>query len=172
MNEIVGQIVGYAALVVVIFSFQRNKRSALLLIMLGGLLLFATSYALLHAWTGSLANLIEAGVTFVAYKKEDKVWAKQPYWLYIFIGLYVLSGVITARSWADTLPIIAQTFGAIAVWQTSSRRIRYLMLIPRPLWFTYNLIVGAQAAMIAEVLIFTSVVVGIVRFDILKQKEK
>ena len=172
MQEIIGQIIGYLALLVVIYSFQRNKRSTLLFIMLAGLLLFVISYALLRAWTGSLANLIEFGVTFVAYKKENKAWAKKSYWLYVFIGLYILTGALTARSLVDALPIIAQTFGAIAVWQTNTRAIRFLMLIPRPLWFTYNFAVGAQAAMIAEVLIFASVMTGIIRFDILKQKEK
>ena len=172
MHEIIGQVVGYIALVVVIFSFQRNKRSALLAIMLTGLLLFVISYAFLHAWTGSLANLIEAGVTFVAYKKETKAWAKKSFWLYTFIGLYVVTGALAVKSLADALPIIAQIIAAIAVWQTSTRAIRFLILIPRPLWFTYNLVVGAQAGMIAEILIFISVIVGIIRFDILKQEEK
>jgi hypothetical protein len=169
---IIGQVIGYLALVFVIFSFQRNRRSALLVIMLTGVLLFVISYAFLHAWTGSLANLIEAGVTFVAYKKETKAWARQSFWVYVFIGLYVVTGAIVAKNWVDVLPIIAQIFGAIAVWQTNTRAIRFLMLIPRPLWFAYNFSVGAQAGMITEVLIFISVITGIIRFDVLKQKEK
>lgn len=167
MDQFVAQGVGYLALLFVILSFQKNKRTTLLLVMLTGLLLFTVHYALIGAWTGSLMNLIEAGMVFIAYKKETKAWAQRVFWLYFFIGLYVISGVFTVKGWIDVLPVLAQAFGAVAVWQTSARAIRFLMLAPRPLWFIYNLAVGSQAGVVAEVLITTSVVIGIVRFDIL-----
>ena len=72
----------------------------------------------------------------------------------------------------DLLPIVAQVFGAIAVWQTNPRAIRFIMLVPRPLWFVYNFIVGSQAGMVAEVFILVSVIIGIIRFDILGKKEE
>lgn len=157
---------GYAALLFVILSFQKNKRSALLLIMLAGLLLFTVHYILLGAWTGALMNLIEAGVVFIAYKKDTSKWAEHPAWLYGFIGLYIIFGVVSFKAPVDVLPIVAQAFGAIAVWQTNARAIRFLMLVPRPLWFTYNLVVGSQAGIVAEIFIGASVLIGIARFDI------
>ncbi|MDB5161581.1 MAG: hypothetical protein JWM52_89 [Candidatus Saccharibacteria bacterium] len=176
MDQIIAQIIGYVALLFIILSFQKNKRTTLLLIMLAGLLLFTIHYALLGAWTGSLANLIEAGVVFIAYKKETNTWAQKTWWLYLFIGLYIITGVFTTKSWIDVLPIIAQTFGAIAVWQIKARRIRFLMLLPRLLWFIYNLTVGSQAGVITEVLVTVSVLVGIARFDVIprfsKKKQK
>ena len=117
-------------------------------------------------------NLVEAGVVFVSYKKETDLWAKRKFWPYVFILLYIIAGIITVKSTVDFLPIMAQIFGAIAVWQTNPRLIRFIMLAPRPLWFTYNFMVGSYAGMTAEILILASVLIGIVRFDILKQKEK
>lgn len=171
MNQFIIQGIGYLALLFVILSFQKNKRVTILLIMLVGLLLFVVHYSLLHAWTGAVMNLIEAGVVFVSYKKETQEWAKKKIWLYVFILAYIVSGALTMKSYVDFLPVIAQTFGAVAVWQTNSRAIRFLMLAPRPLWFTYNFMVGSYAGMTAEILILASVLIGIVRFDILKQKE-
>ena len=140
--------------------------------MLVGLILFVIHYSLLHAWTGALMNLIEAGVVFVSYKKETDSWAKWKFWPYVFICLYVIAGIGTAKSTVDFLPIVAQVFGALAVWQTNPRAIRFLMLIPRPLWFIYNFMVGSYAGMTTEILILSSVLIGIIRFDVLKQKEK
>lgn len=117
-------------------------------------------------------NLIEAGIVFISYQKETQSWAKKKVWLYVFILLYVVSGIITAKSPVDVLPIIAQTFGALAVWQTNPRTIRFLMLIPRPLWFVYNFTVGSYAGMTGEILILASVLIGIVRFDILGKSVK
>jgi hypothetical protein len=171
MNPLLTQGIGYLALLFVIFSFQKKKRETLLLVMLTGLLLFVVHYCLLSAWAGALMNLIEAGVVFVSYKKETDSWAKHAFWLYIFICLYVCAGLITVKSLPDLLPIVAQIFGAIAVWQKNPRAIRFLMLIPRPLWFVYNLTVGSQAGMVAEVFIFISVMIGIVRFDVLGKAE-
>ncbi len=117
-------------------------------------------------------NLIEAGMVFVAYKKETRTWAQHKYWPFIFIALFVIAGIITSKSSVDILPIIAQSFGTIAVWQTNPRAIRYIMLVPRPLWFIYNFAVGSFAGMFAEVFILISVLSAIVRFDILKKKER
>ncbi len=140
--------------------------------MLVGLVLFVIHYCLLNAWTGALMNLVEAGVVFVSYKKETASWAKRKFWPYVFILLYIIAGMFTAKSTIDFLPIIAQVFGALAVWQTNPKTIRFLMLIPRPLWFTYNFVVGSYAGMTAEILILASVLIGILRFDILRQKKK
>lgn len=167
MDQWLAQGVGYLALLFVILSFQNNNRVRLLLIMLTGVLLFVVHYALLGAWTGSLMNLVEAGMVFIAYKKETEAWAGRIFWLYLFIGLFVAGGILTAKSWIDFLPVLAQAFGAIAVWQTSARAIRFLMLVPRPLWFLYSVPVGSYAGMVTELFIFVSVVVGIMRFDIL-----
>ena len=37
------------------------------------------------AESNSLMNFIEAGMVFVAYKKEKESWAKQKFWPYLFI---------------------------------------------------------------------------------------
>jgi hypothetical protein len=108
---------------------------------------------------------------FVAYKKETAKWAQNRYWLYIFIGAFIVAGPLTGTTFIDGLPILAQIAGTLAVYQTRPRAIRFIMLIPRPLWFVYNFTIGSSAGMVAEILILTSVLIGIVRFDILKQKE-
>lgn len=167
MNQIIIQSIGFLALLFVIFSFQKNKRGTILAIMLGGLLLFVVHYSLLGAWVGALMNFIEAGVVFVAYKKEKKLWAKQKFWPYLFLIFFITAGFITSGATIDFLPILAQIFGTIAVWQKNSKAIRFIMLIPRPLWFVYNLIVGSYAGMATEIFIFLSVAIGILRFDIL-----
>lgn len=167
MHQILVQGIGYIALCFVIFSFQKNKRIHILFIMLSGLLLFVVHYSLLHAWTGAVMNFIEAWTVFVAYKKETEIWAQWKYRPFLFILLFLITGYGSSQGLIDMLPIIAQIFGTIAVWQTKPTLIRYIMLIPRPLRFIYNAAVWSYAGVIAEVCIFVSVVVSIIRFDIL-----
>jgi hypothetical protein len=171
MNSVIIQGVVYVALIFVLLSFQRNKRVSILLTMLVGLVLFVVHYSLLHAWTGALLNLLEAGVVYVSFAKETNRWAQRAFWPYLFCTLIVVAGFMTSKSYVDWLPAVAQLFGTFAVWQKNPRYIRFIMLAPRPLWFLYNLSVGSQAGMVAEVFILLSVLTGIVRFDILSQKE-
>lgn len=170
MNEILIQAVGFVAVLFVFLSFQKNKRINILILMLVGLLIFTVYYVLLQAYIGAIMNLIEAGMVFVAYKKETQKWAQHKLWPFVFIAVFIIAGILNAKSWVDFLPIAAQIMGTIAVWQTKPRAIRFIMLVPRPLWFTYNLTVGAYAGMVAEIIIFISVVIGIIRFDILKKR--
>lgn len=172
VNQIIIQGIGYLALVFVILSFQKNKRVNILSIMLIGLVLFVVHYSLLKAWTGALMNLIEAGVVFVSYKKETKSWARRGFWPYLFILLYTVAGIYASKTLVGFLPVVAQSFGAIAVWQKNPRAIRFLMLVPRPLWFIYNFVVGSYAGMTTEVIILLSVITGIVRFDLHSKRDK
>src|SRR5260370_35122127 len=98
--------------------------------MLVGLVLFVVHYSLLHAWTGALMNLIEVGMVLVAYQKETRLWAQRKFWPYIFILLYIIAGLLTFRTLVDFLPILAQAFATISVWQKNPRAIRFIMLAP------------------------------------------
>ena len=172
MYQLITQGVGYLALICVIVSFQKDKRGTMLYAMLAGVVLFAIHYTLLRAWTGLAMNLIEAGVVYVAYKQDTERWAKQPYWPYLFIVLFIVAGFATSKSLIAALPVVAQILGTIAVWQKHPRAIRFIMLAPRPLWFVYNLAVGSQAGMVTEVVILLSVLVGILRFDVIRWQTK
>jgi len=172
VNQVNIQGIGYLALLFVIFSFQKNKRVTILSFMLCGLVLFVVHYFLLRAWTGALMNFIESGMVYVSYQKETKIWAKQKFWPYIFILLFIVAGLITSRTLVGVFPVLAQILGTIAIWQKNPRTIRFIMLTPRPLWFLYNFVVGSYAGMTTEVFIFLSVVTGIVRFDFLGKSNK
>lgn len=169
MNQTIIQGVGYVALILIALSFQNNKRHTLLLFMLSGILLFVVHYILLGAWLGALMNLIGAAMVLVSSKKDSAPWAMRKFWFYLFILLFAIVGIATSKTLIDFLPVLAQIIGTFAIWQTNPRTIRFLMLIPRPLWFLYNLMVGSYPGMFTEVFVFLSVIVGIVRFDILKK---
>lgn len=172
MNQIIIQGIGFLALLFIILSFQANKRSIILKFMIIGVLLYVLHYIFLHAWIGAIMNFLEAGVVYVSHQKETKKWAKKKYWPYVFIILFIVAGEVTSKTFIDTLPILAQTLGTIAVWQKSNKSIRFIMLTPRPLWFAYNFVFGSYAGMASEIFIFLSVVTGIIRFDIFGKSTK
>jgi hypothetical protein len=172
MNQIVIQGIGYLALFFVILSFQRNKRNKIIFCLILAQILFTLHFYLLHAWAAVAMNAIATLRAVVFYQKDKKVWAENTVWMYVFMGAFILAGLVTRTNYSSLLLIIATVIDTFALWKRSTRSIRFLMLIPRPLWFSYNLIVGSYAGMTTEVVALTSILIGILRFDILNKNSR
>lgn len=162
-------IIGYLALIFVILSFQANKRLYILLLMCIAQSLFFIHFYLLNAWTAALLNLIGA-IRCVIFMQSGKVWADLKIWPIFFLVLYWMIGWLVWEGWYSILPLLAVTFGTLGLWMKKPRYIRLVNLIPRPLWFTYNFIVKSYPGMTTEIFVLFSIVIGIIRYDIIKKR--
>jgi hypothetical protein len=165
MNQIIIQAIGYIALFFAILSFQNSRRGKILLYLLIANTVFTIHFSLLHAWTGVIVNILGALRAILFYQKDTKVWAQHVIWMYIFMGAFILAGLVTWTNYFSLIPIMGGVTDTLALWKRSAKSIRFFMLIPRPLWFSYDLLVGSYAGMTTEVLILISVLIGIFRFD-------
>jgi len=91
-------------------------------------------------------------------------------WLYLFLFTFGLAGIITWEGYYSLLPICAMVIDTIAQWNKETKLIRVIMLIPRPLWFVYDFVVGSYAGMTSEILVLCSILIGIFRFNIRPKK--
>jgi hypothetical protein len=91
--------------------------------------------------------------------------------MYGFMGAFIVVGLITWTSYVSLFPIFAGVADTFGLWKKGTRSIRLLMLTPRPFWFLYDFLVGSYAGITTEILVLASVLIGIVRFDILHQKK-
>lgn len=172
MVQIIGQSIGFIALIISIFIFQKNKRTTMLYILMTSSFLFMVHYLLLGAVTGAAMNLISTIRNYIFSKKDKCSWANSSLWLYFFIGVFIISGLITWEGYISILPIIGMISGSISFWISDPRKIRLVALIAPPLWFTYNFLSHSYSGMIAEILNVTSITIGIIRFDIMKKDEE
>jgi len=170
MNQFIVQGIGFVALILVVVSFQLDNRKQILTLFLLVTVLFTIHFALLGALVGSAMNLIAAIRNFFFLHNEKK-WAKSKLWLYVFITLFWLSGIITFTSPLSILPIVAMTIDSFVVWSSKTKTIRFGILLPRPLWFIYNYFVGSYPGMFVEVFVTLSIFVGIFRFDLSKKNK-
>lgn len=170
VNNVLIQGVGYLALFFVILSFQKNKRRLILLYLAIAQVFFAIHFALLNAWTGVALDSIAAFRTFIFYKKETKSWGKNIIWYYLFLILFGLSGLFVWEGYHSLLPALAMIIDTVALWKENTKSIRFIMLTPRLMWFAYNFIVGSQAGMVTEIMVLLSVIIGIIRFDVLRKE--
>jgi len=171
-NQIVAQVIGFIAFLFIVLSFQNNKRSLILLFLIIAQTAFVVHFALLGAWTAVAMNAISTARTCVFHQRDRKDWANKRIWFYLFFGLFWVAGILVWEGPYSLFPILAMSAETIGLWMEKTTHIRLLNLIPRPLWFIYNFIVGSYAGMLTEVFVFGSILVGILRFDVSKAKKE
>ncbi|OGG20175.1 hypothetical protein A3D03_00500 [Candidatus Gottesmanbacteria bacterium RIFCSPHIGHO2_02_FULL_40_13] len=172
MTQLIAQIIGIVALLFVLLSFQKNSRYLILLFLIIVQILFTLHFGLLGAWTGAAMNGVAAFRTYIFNQRETKIWSNNPFWLYLFVVLFWVFGIVTWSGYYSILPILAMTIDSFAVWNKKTQYIRRLMLIPRPLWFIYNYTVVSYAGMITEIFVLFSILIGIIRFDLVTTMKK
>lgn len=158
------QLIGVGAIICLLWSFQQNKRSLILAYLSIGQILFSIHYGLLGAWTGVTTNVIGIVRGIIFYYKPHYRWAQQPIWVVLFIGAFWTGGVMTWAGWHSVLPLLAMTIETIGVWRNDPKQMRWFLLATRPLFFTYSLIVGSYAGMVADIVFTISIIVGMIRF--------
>lgn len=167
MIDMLAQGLGIIGFILVVLSFQSNKRHKVLLLLWIAQTIFAVHFGLISAWTAMAMNIIAAVRTFMFEFREVKAWAKFEFWPYVFAGLFLIVGTTLAwEDWHSLLPILAQVIETIALWSLVTKRMRWIILITKPMWFTYNLIVSSWGGMMTEVFVAASVLIAMYRFDI------
>lgn len=171
MLETISQVIGFVGTIVSFIIFQQNKRSRIIGLQILSTSLFAVHYILLGAFTGAALNLIAVTRSIVFYN-NDKKWAKSPAWLWFYIIVSVVASIFTWENWYSILPAIALVLTTIANWMKSETKIRLISFPNSPCWLIYNAITGSVAGVVTECIVMTSLIIGIIRYDILKKEKK
>lgn len=171
-NNLIAQGIGMVGLIFAIISFQNNKRNLILVFLGMAQMCFIVHFALLGVWTASAMNIVGSTRTFFFMLRGRKKWMDNDLVMYVFISLFFIAGILSWQNWLSLLPIMAMAIETIGVWQKDPRKIRFIVIIPRPMWITFNVIHRSYAGMLTELFVITSLITGIIRFDILPWVEK
>lgn len=162
--KITAQIIGLIALVCSLLSFQQKKRNRIMIFQMTASLLFSAQLFMLGAVTGGCLDLISFTRSLI-FSKNDKKWASSPAWLGVFIGVMIITGVMTWESAWSLLPTAGSVLSTAALWMKSEKRIRLISLSAGPCWLAYNIANGAYTGALNEILAMTSIVIALVRHD-------
>lgn len=164
------QIIGFFASSFIVLSFQAKKRKHILYTLMVGQVLFCIHFFMIGAYTGSALNLLSVFRSFV-FSQNKKKWASKIFWLYNFIVLFWVTGFLSWEGYISLLPTVGMTIISFALWNKNEKKVRKLSLFARPFWFTYVLISKSYAGIITEILLLISIIIGIIRYDIIKKKK-
>ena len=179
MLQIIAQIFGISGMICNIITFQQKSHKRIVLWQFFSSLSFALNYFLLGAIVGGMLNIVGIVRAAVFFFKE-KTNANSKGWLIFFIlafaSSYPLAFIAFEKKASlfnliiEVLPVIAMILATVSLRLGSAKAVRGLGLFCSPLWLIYNCVSGSIGAMASEILNLISIVVGIIRFDIKKDK--
>lgn len=164
----VAQALGILALVIMVFSYQQKERKTLLYFQMVSNACFAASYFMLGGVSFAVMSLINIARSFV-FSKEDTKWGQSRVWLYVFLAVPVISGILTWESPLSLLVIAATVVLTLALYSKDGKRMRKLFLLPPVLYISYNVAHKALGGIGSDVFCLISAIVAIYRFDIKKE---
>lgn len=172
MQGIIIQLLGFIGFILLIIQFQINDRFKMLLLKTIASFFFAMHFFLLGAMTGSIMNLLAGFRSIIFQYRTTEKWADNKLWLYFFIILFLIFGIITWDGYYTILPMIGVSIGTFAYWMKNPKHIRLVTIFSPPLWFIHNFIVKSYAGMLTDSLVFCSIAIAIYRYDITLSAKK
>lgn len=131
---------------------------------------FAAHFALLGAFTGAGMNLIEVPRNLMFSHRHGKL--RQNILAAVFMAAFFVFGIFAGEDVFSFFPVLAMGISTFVFTMQNPRNIRFCMLPVSALWMTYNIIVLSFAGVLTESFCLFSILIAIVRFDILKKPEK
>ncbi len=163
------QLIGVGGLIMAIISFQQNVPKRMVICQLIANTLFTVHFFMLGAVTGAAINLMSA-LRSVIYAQTDKKWATHPAWSIVFIIIPIIIGICSWEGFKSLFPVLAAICFTISFRMKTSKMVRLVSFPASPLWIIYNVINKSYPGILTELYVMTSIIVGMIRFDISKKK--
>lgn len=162
-------LIGFVGLATSILAFQFKKHRGIVLCKMSSELIFALQYVLLGAWTAAVLDGISVirNTLYTAFVKRGRSTAP----IIIGFGLFVvITGVVTFDGWLSLLPIAAKLLTTISYGMKNEKLLRFITLPSCIMWSIYNLQVGSLGGALGDAMTLISLLIGIYKFDIKKEK--
>ena len=165
MRFVIATIVGVLAVAIFLLSYQQKKRKNIIIWNVVSRCLYVVQYLLLGAYSGAVLDVIGAGVSVVAEKKDHPRLARHIKVVVLACNLVIVGvGLLLYENIFSRLPIAGVLLHTGAFWLRDERIIRRISLLGSPFWFAYNLVSRAYGSCIGDLLTMVSIVVAMVKY--------
>lgn len=167
--NITAQVLGLIALFLSVCSYVSKGKTAFLLFQITANIFYASSFFVLNALVGGLNTIISVFrcIYLIFYNKYD--FKYKNLYLYFFVLMYVLIGIIFWKYWFDIIPIATSTLYTFAYPMKNMQHMRLILIIPSFLLIFYCILVGAYTSALLDVF---EIIVLMVIFFSYKRKTK
>ena len=169
--NIVIQLIGGIGILASLVSFQCKKHNSILCFRTLNEVVFAIQYLLLGAYTGMAMNLIGC-VRNMVFTKQISKDKKTTVSTIVFAVIFFVFGILTWQGMKSILIIVAKVLSTVAYGNKNTTVVRTIIFITCTSWLIYNYCVFSIAGVICEALTLISLLIGIVRLDVVPRLAK
>ncbi len=165
MVETIGQIIGFVAMAIIVFSYQQKTHKNILAFQMVSGLLFTLHFLLIGAYTGCISNFIGALRSLIYANRGKNKFTDFKLWPVVFSVVFTVSGIMTWDNGFSVFPIIAMVVSSVVLWIDSPKINRALSMPTSACWLIYNIPNRSFAGIATEIFVLTSIVIGMLRLD-------
>lgn len=165
------QLIGIFGILASLISFQCKKHNSILCFRTFNEALFALQYLLLGAYTGGAMNIIGC-VRNVLFARQVAKGKRTTAATVVFSIIFVIFGILTWQGAKSVLIIVAKVLSTVAYGNKNTTVVRSIIFVTSMSWLIYNYSVFSIAGVVCEAITLISLVVGIIRLDIMPRIAK
>lgn len=161
LPEIVGQILGFIAVIISFITFQFKSQKRILISQVVMICVLCVHYLLIGAYTAFAMNLlgIFRNVVFC-----NRSFFKSKLWPYAMCVLMLASGIASWNGLPSLLLIIGLVFHTYFLSMNNAQLLRITLLFTCPFALAYNIMVFSLGGVLLESMAMVSAIVGILRY--------
>jgi len=157
-HDLLGQAVGFVALVLCIAAFASKDDNRLLVILIFGNAALALQYALFAAWAAAGIMMLNT-LRVVLARRMPRNWIV----MVLFLTATVAVAAATWQNATDVFPLAAGVTGTIAMFMLRGIPMRVGLIVTALCWIVTTALIGSYGALAAEALILATNLVTVGR---------
>jgi len=163
MYQIITQIVGLIAAVLLIGSFQCKSSRKLIVVQLCANTTYLVHYMMLGAYSGCVSLFLSC-IRYLIFSCR-RPWAYWKGWPWLLVVANLIGTLLTWQSIFSILPCIGVVSLTIAGWTRNGKKIRLANLcFSSPAWLIYSYHSGSYFGIFSELFCISSVIISILRY--------
>ena len=147
---ILSQIAAFIALIITLISYHLKHKKKIFKIMCLSNIFNIIHYLCLGAYSGCITKTIALARNLFIVKKENNKKLDKLIYLILFIGVYIISGILTYSNLYSLLPLISATIFMIVTWNGKELQIKRIAFYCYFLWLLYNILIFSIVGIIAN----------------------
>ena len=158
---ILGQIMGIAAILVSSVIYVQPKRKLVIFLKLITDFLWIAHHLLICSYTAAATT--SAAVFRELIFMQNKKWARNKAWLYIFSAVFILSAFLARKDIFSVFPAVSSILSTVAFFSTDIKKIRIFGFASSLGMLVYGIHYFSVPTIINEIMVETSIITILIK---------
>ena len=169
---LLSQIIVIVATIFIAFTYFIKNRKKILILFILYSIFYGIHYLLLNATTGFLMNLVSIIRNIIFYKQEINNKQNSKIFLVVLFSIIILFTLCSYKDYYSLISMSASLISTYSIWQKSPIIYRILAVIVSICFIIYAIHINSVFAIITEVFLLTTEIIGLILLKIQKDRQK